>query len=623
MTLHRIYLDHNGSTPVTRPVAAEIGEFVEGCWGNAGAGHPDGAAARAAIDDSRARVAAALGGSEREIIFTSGGTESNNAAIFGAAAADKSRRHIVAGRHEHLSVVRCVEELEARGHPVTWIEPLSSGAVDPAAFEDAIRDDTGLVILMFANNETGILQPVSQVAALARQSGALSFVDAVCGAAKMPIDVGSIGCDVLSVSGHKLHAPKGIGALWVRDGVRLSPFVLGCGQQDGRRSGTENTMGAVAMGAALERYGNPTAEGQVAIRHLRDRLFAGIQELGVGAERNGEGPDLPNTLSVWFPKRPSHAAQVDLGRAGLSVTSQTARPLNWDGSSELVPSHVLLSMGLGSARALESLRFSLGSTTEPQEIEAALGILSAVFDRSHASNQSQPTQSSMTLSDTNAPLTTIQAARAQSKGDSSCSLDKLTEQLSEILCTEGRELPKDVGPRVAALLRSYASEEESWRPYVNYREDTYCRNLIWRCEEFELLLLCWEEGQESPIHDHAGQQCWMAVLEGELEEVHYQAGDHQEAAHADSTGPLRPGRATAFPAGGVAYIHDDIALHLIRPKAGGRGASLHLYSSPIDACTKFCPETGQPDEVRVGYHTVRGTDCAGTDPEQIRAAWRD
>ena len=142
---------------------------------------------------------------------------------------------------------------------------------------------------------------------------------------------------------------------------------------------------------------------------------------------------------------------------------------------------------------------------------------------------------------------------------------------------------------MAALLRAYAAREESWRPYIHYREDTYSRNLIWRCGDFELLILGWNENQESPIHDHAGQQCWMAVLEGELEEVHYQEGERTS----DGAGPLRPGRAAAFPTGGVAYIHDDIALHLIRPKHGTRGASLHLYSNPIDVCRTFCPVDGR------------------------------
>lgn len=191
-----------------------------------------------------------------------------------------------------------------------------------------------------------------------------------------------------------------------------------------------------------------------------------------------------------------------------------------------------------------------------------------------------------------------------------CSLDRLTKSLEQALCGGGAT----DGSAVAALLRDYAASEESWRPYALFRDDTYSRNLIWRCGDFELLLLCWNEGHVSPIHDHAGQQCWMAVLEGELEEVHFSQGEKD--------GPLEPGRVKAFPAGGVAYIHDDIALHLIRPKAGTRGVSLHLYSRPIDACRTFCGETGAPSEVCVGYHTVRGAGCGDTDPQLIRDAWQ-
>ncbi len=191
-----------------------------------------------------------------------------------------------------------------------------------------------------------------------------------------------------------------------------------------------------------------------------------------------------------------------------------------------------------------------------------------------------------------------------------CSLDRLTEALEGVL--RGEE-PAE-GPAVAALLRDYAASEETWRPYVHFREDTYSRNLVWRCGDFELLLLCWSEGQASPIHDHAGQQCWMAVLEGELEELHF--------AEPKGGALLQPGRVKAFPQGGVAYIHDDIAVHLIRPRPGTRAISLHLYSRPIDACRTFCGETGVPAEVHVGYHTVRGTDCGGADPALIREAWQ-
>lgn len=196
-----------------------------------------------------------------------------------------------------------------------------------------------------------------------------------------------------------------------------------------------------------------------------------------------------------------------------------------------------------------------------------------------------------------------------------CTLDALTAKLAPLL-QDGAGRRTNGSTAVGALLRAYAQSEESWRGYVNFREDTYSRNLIWRCGDFELLLLCWNKGQASPIHDHSGQQCWMAVLEGELEEVHYADGGE----HGLGSRPA-PGRVKDFPTGGVAFIDDDIALHLVRPKAGQQAVSLHLYSSPIDTCRVFCPESGAPTAIQVGYHTVRGAAAEGVNPAEIRAAW--
>ena len=230
----RVYLDHNGSTPTTPDVASEIRGFLERAWGNAGAAHPDGQYAKLAIEKARRRVMGALGASGGDhLVFTSGGTESNNLAVLGLAEAElerergsagaaKARRHIVCGTHEHFSVIRAVEVLERRGFRVTWIHPAPSGAIDLGEFSSAIEDDTLLACLMFANNETGILQPVADAARIAHDKGALLLCDAVCGVGKEPVEVRALGCDLLSVSGHKLHAPKGIGALWIRAGVELS-----------------------------------------------------------------------------------------------------------------------------------------------------------------------------------------------------------------------------------------------------------------------------------------------------------------------------------------------------------------------------------------------------------------
>ncbi|MEM8710806.1 MAG: cysteine dioxygenase family protein [Planctomycetota bacterium] len=212
------------------------------------------------------------------------------------------------------------------------------------------------------------------------------------------------------------------------------------------------------------------------------------------------------------------------------------------------------------------------------------------------------------------------SALGPSQRQADCTLDALTVRLAPLLCdSEGRRRAN--GAEVAALLKEYAASEESWRRYAQFRDDTYSRHLIWRCGDFEMLLLCWNEGQASPIHDHAGQQCWMAVLEGELEEVHFNEVPDGSSVAGGSVASLEAGRVKAFPSGGVAFIDDDIALHLVRPTPGTRGVSLHLYSSPIDSCRVFCPETGKPTAIRAGYHTVRGVPAEGADPDAIRAAW--
>ncbi|MEL6429183.1 MAG: cysteine desulfurase family protein [Planctomycetota bacterium] len=382
----RIYLDHNASTPPSAEVKRGLRAYFEGEFGNAGAAHPDGRVARSAIDRARVRIARAVGGRDDDpIVFTSGGTESNNLAVFGVADAELARtegaprRHVVCGTHEHLSVARPVESLEARGFRVTWIDPLPSGALDPAAFERAITDDTLLVCAMFANNETGVLQPVAEIARAAHAHGALVLSDGVCGIGKAPINVDALDCDLLSVSGHKLHAPKGIGALWTRSGVELAPVILGCGQQAGLRSGTENTMGAVGLGAAMEAHAMPVEAVRAAdrVRPLRDALIAGLEELSIRPQRNGGGPDLANTCSVWFPGRDALELQARLGDLGLSVAAQASRQAV---GAPPTPSHVLGSMGLDDRRATESLRFSLGSTTTREDVEAALFVVRSVLE---------------------------------------------------------------------------------------------------------------------------------------------------------------------------------------------------------------------------------------------------
>jgi cysteine desulfurase len=357
-------------------------------WGNASAGHPEGRRARQAIDAARCAVARILGAEEGEVWFTSGGTESNNWALAGAALARAGeRRHLVVSPIEHKSVLRAAEALVARGFELTVLPAGTSGAVQVADVERALRPDTSLVALMLANNETGVLQPVREVASLCRERGVLLHCDAVAAVGKVPVDVRALGCDLLSLSGHKLYAPKGVGLLYVRRGAfsegtperqacgqaapALPPLIHGCGQQAGMRSGTENTAGIVALARAFERLEEGAYDHQ-RLERLRDRLWAGLQVLEPACQRNGTGACLPNTLSVAFPGHSGASLQQALGRLGFSVAAGAA-------ATNGAASHVLLAMGLGEERARSTLRFSLGAFHQEADVERLLEAVGAAL----------------------------------------------------------------------------------------------------------------------------------------------------------------------------------------------------------------------------------------------------
>jgi cysteine desulfurase len=378
------YFDVNGSTPLDEQVREAWEAFAGDLWGNAAAAHPEGLRARAAIEAARRTIASALGAAQDEIWFTSGGTESNNWALSGAAtAAGPARRHLVVSPIEHKSVLRAADALAARGWSLTVLPVDASGAVRVEDVERALREDTCLVALMLANNETGVLQPVAEVAGLCRERGVPLHCDAVAAVGKVEVDVETLGCDLLSLSGHKLYAPKGVGVLFVRrdafpapraaeaacgaSPAGFPPLIHGCGQQMGLRSGTENTPGIVALARAFERL----AAG--AFRHeevgrLRERLWQGLQELEPSCRRNGAGACLPNTLSVAFPGASAAALQAALGERGISVAAGAA-------STNGAPSHVLLAMGLGAERARSTLRFSLGAFHDAASIDRLLEAL--------------------------------------------------------------------------------------------------------------------------------------------------------------------------------------------------------------------------------------------------------
>lgn len=375
----RVYLDHNATTPVAPEVADRMDRAVRELWGNASSVHHFGQQAKAGVDDARASVAALLGADASEITFTASGTESDNFAIRGAAEAlePTGRRHLIASAIEHEAVLNTLKALARRGWRVTLLPVGPSGIVSPDALRDAITDDTAIVSVMHANNEIGTIQPVAELARIAKAHGALAHTDAVQTAGKVPIDVGALGVDLLSISGHKFYGPKGTGALWIRKTVRLLPFVTGGRQERNRRAGTENVPGIVGIGAAAQRaLGKMNVEAR-RIALLRDRLEQGILAAVPGAERNGaEEPRVPNTTNISFARVESESLLIGLDLDGLAVSSGSACS-----SGTLEPSHVLKAMGLPHARTLSSIRFSLGESNTEEDVDRVVRALPPLVEK--------------------------------------------------------------------------------------------------------------------------------------------------------------------------------------------------------------------------------------------------
>jgi cysteine desulfurase NifS len=355
-------------------VAAEVREAMlpflgEEC-GNPSSIHGAGSRAKAALESARRVVAQALNCTARRIVFTGGGSEADNLAIVGAArAADGSRRHLVVSSIEHPAVLAPSRALAAAGYQLTQLPVNGQGVVQPERLEKAMRPDTLLVSVMLANNETGALQPVRELAAIAHRRGALFHCDAVQAFGKIPVDVEELGVDLLALSAHKLHGPKGVGALYLGKQVAVEPLIAGGGQERGLRAGTENVPGIVGFAKAVELslkrlYG----EGSAEVARLRDRLEEGIMEIVPGALRNGpELLRLPNTLNMILPEIRGESLVLFLDRKGIAFSSGSACK---SGNPE--PSHALLAMGLTPAQAHCSVRFSLGPGNTQQEIDYLL-----------------------------------------------------------------------------------------------------------------------------------------------------------------------------------------------------------------------------------------------------------
>lgn len=372
------YFDVNASTPVDPLVMDEALRWMRAGFANPSSAHAEGRSAAAAIQDARRKIAEGLNATAEEIYFTSGGTESNNWALFGTAGRAREG-HLVVSAIEHKSVLSSARELEARGFTLDLVKPRADGSLRVEDVAAKLRADTRLVSVMFANNETGVLQPVDAIGKLCRSRGVRFHVDAVCALGKVPLDVERIGCDLLSLSSHKLYAPKGCGVLYVRRGLALDPFVRGCGQQDGMRGGTENTPGAVAFGKAFERLAQGALGDMAQVAELRDLLLARLIESFPGLERNGTGAALPNTLNVAFPGASAGELLEALGRRGFSVSAGSAA-----GACGTI-SHVLEAMDVEPARARASLRLSLGAHSTRAGVEDLVACLCELLPMSRSS----------------------------------------------------------------------------------------------------------------------------------------------------------------------------------------------------------------------------------------------
>ncbi|HSY02709.1 MAG TPA: aminotransferase class V-fold PLP-dependent enzyme [Acidobacteriaceae bacterium] len=373
--MRRIYMDANATTPLLPEVLEAMRPFFIESFGNASSIHQHGQHARAAVERAREQVAALLHCRPAEIVFTSGGTESDNTALFGILRPGDA---MITSAIEHHAVLHTAEKMRARGIDVTILPVSSGGAVDPMDVYRSLKPNTKLISVMMANNETGVIQPVEQIGKIAAEAEVCFHTDAVQAAGKIPIDVKAIGCHMLSLSGHKLHAPQGTGILYVRRGTRFEPLVFGGAHERQRRAGTENVAGIVGLGKAAEIALAALTDGtEDQITLMRDRLEQGllssVSECGV----NGAGqPRVPNTTNIYFDHLEGEALVIALDLKGLAVSGGSACS---SGSTE--PSHVLKAMGLPLARSRASLRFSLTRQNTDADVDTALDLVPTAVAR--------------------------------------------------------------------------------------------------------------------------------------------------------------------------------------------------------------------------------------------------
>jgi cysteine desulfurase len=377
--VERIYFDHNATTPIHPTVIERMTAALREEFGNPSSVHHFGQQAKAALDEARSAVAALIGAEPAELVFTSGGTEGDNFAIRGVAEAlePSGKRHLIATSIEHEAVLNTFKALARRGWRTTLLPVDQSGIVAPGTLEQALTDDTALVSVMHANNEIGTIQPIAALSKLARGRNALFHTDAVQSAGKIPVDVKALGVDLLTISAHKFYGPKGIGATWIRRGLRLLPILTGGKHERNRRAGTENVAGIVGMGVAAQQARAKMTEEAERLGRLRDRLEEGVLKAVPGTTVNGaRQPRVANTTNISFDRVEAESLLIALDLAGFAVSTGSACS-----SGTLEPSHVLKAMGFPPHRTQNSIRFSLGAANTDQDVDRLIAALPGIVEK--------------------------------------------------------------------------------------------------------------------------------------------------------------------------------------------------------------------------------------------------
>ncbi|HXZ41194.1 MAG TPA: cysteine desulfurase family protein [Terriglobales bacterium] len=373
--MRRVYFDNNATTPVLPEVLEAMRPYFSEHFGNASSVHHHGQETREAVERARESVAALIGCGASEIVFTSGGTEADNLAVFGVV---REGDHVISSSIEHHAVLNSSKYLQSIGCEVTYLPVDGRGLIDPDEVRRALRPNTKLITIMTANNETGVLQPVEEIGKIASETDAYFHTDAVQAAGKVPFDVKCIGCDMLSLSGHKMHGPQGVGALFVRKRTRLRPMLWGGSHERSRRAGTENVPGIVGLGRAAEMAKSALRQDEPArLNAMRDQLEQKILTEVKDTRVNGQGaPRVPNTTNICFKGIEGEALLIALDLKGLAVSMGAACS-----SGAIEPSHVLTAMGLPPDHARASIRFSLGKQNTNEDVEFAVGLIAATVAR--------------------------------------------------------------------------------------------------------------------------------------------------------------------------------------------------------------------------------------------------